>query len=319
MVEACAGLIADAFDGRMEPGGLMKALSSATALGRASWPLLFVRRMWDHVIRLVGGRGKTPAHEARWLNLAGFLLRPGFGHPLDSWRVKELWKIFSEGVTFHRDAQCAAEWWIMWRRTACGLDEVQQNLIFKKISPMLEMRGGQSGGVKKGVCAVSASEGVELWMLAASLELLSGDIKTALGRRLLKILSASGNRAIKHHYWALSRLGARAPFHGPVDRVVAAAAAEEWIKALLNMKWPHPHDAVEAVTRMAAKTGDRKRDIDEALGRAVIERILPFDPAGRHARHISEVVPLQWEEEKSVFGESLPIGLFIENTGSFSN
>jgi hypothetical protein len=150
-------------------------------------------------------------------------------------------------------------------------------------------------------------------MLAASLELLSGDIKTALGRRLLKMLGTSGGRAQKHYYWALSRLGARSPFHGPVDRVVSAAAAREWINALLNMKWPHPQEAVDAVTRMAAKTGDRKRDIDEALGRAVIERILPFDRSGRHARQITEVVPLQWEEEKSVFGESLPIGLFIEN------
>jgi hypothetical protein len=318
VIEACVGLVGEVFDGRAEPGGLMKSLSLATGLDRASWPLVAVRRMWDHVIKLKDGRRKTPAHEARWLNLAGFLLRPGFGHPLDSWRIKELWKIFSDGVGFHRDSQCAVEWWIMWRRTAGGLDDRQQNLIYKKISPALESRGkqfgsGDSGGGKKSVRTVSASEGVELWMLAASLELLSVDFKTALGRRLVKILEGSGNRAPKHYYWALSRLGARAPFHGPVDRVVSAAVAREWITALLNMKWPHPQDAAEAVTRMAGKTGDRKRDIDESLGLAVIERISEFDRSGRYARQISEIVPLEWEEEKSVFGESLPIGLFIES------
>ena len=31
--------------------------------------------------------------ENRWWNLAGFLMRPGFGYPLDDFRMKELWKM----------------------------------------------------------------------------------------------------------------------------------------------------------------------------------------------------------------------------------
>ena len=56
-------------------------------------------------------RGTSQAHEARWLNLCGFLLRPGFGHALDDWRIQQLWKLYSQGLRFPRATQCRVEWW----------------------------------------------------------------------------------------------------------------------------------------------------------------------------------------------------------------
>ena len=73
---------------------------------------------------LAGAARRAPpsqAHEARWLNLCGFLLRPGFGHALDEWRIQQLWKLYSQGLRFPRAAQCRVEWWGLWKRIAGGL------------------------------------------------------------------------------------------------------------------------------------------------------------------------------------------------------
>ena len=42
----------------------------------------------------------TADHKQRWLNLAGFLLRPGTGAPLDAWRARVMWGVFNENLAF---------------------------------------------------------------------------------------------------------------------------------------------------------------------------------------------------------------------------
>ena len=58
-----------------------------------------------------------------------------------------------------------------------------------------------------------------------------------------------------HYYWALSRLGARVPFHGPVERTVPREVVEQWIRELLDMHREHPKDTVYSLTQLARKTG----------------------------------------------------------------
>ena len=38
-------------------------------------------------------RRRSPAHLIRWYHLVGYCLRPGFGDPLDRFRVEQLWKL----------------------------------------------------------------------------------------------------------------------------------------------------------------------------------------------------------------------------------
>ena len=57
----------------------------------------------------------------RWLNLAGFCLRPGYGLAVDDWRVAQMWRLFPREVVHDRNELVRAEWWILWRRVAGGL------------------------------------------------------------------------------------------------------------------------------------------------------------------------------------------------------
>src|SRR5205807_2071961 len=83
----------------------------------------------------------SPAHEARWLNLAGFLLRPGFGDAGDELRVSRLWRVLGAELRHPRAVQCRAEWWNLWKRIAGGLAARQQEHLLQQVSPALLRRG----------------------------------------------------------------------------------------------------------------------------------------------------------------------------------
>ena len=51
-------------------------------------------------VELADGRRKNAPHEARWLNLTGFCLRPGFGFPGDDFRIEQARRIYAGGITF---------------------------------------------------------------------------------------------------------------------------------------------------------------------------------------------------------------------------
>jgi hypothetical protein len=261
--------------------------------------------MWDHLITLNDRRPALAGIEARWLNLSGFLLRPGFGYQLDDWRMKELWKIFAGGPAFSNDARCRLEWWVQWRRVAGGLDEIKQDVIFRRIAPWL-LPSRKKGGLPK----ISDAEIMELWLLASSLEQLPSQVKIELGDELMRVKKKWKGKS--HYYWALSRIGARIPFHGPVDRVSPKEAAERWIEGLLDKEWDKPKDTAYALTQMARKTGDRVRDIGEHLRSRTIDRLSGYAWAERSIRQVRDVVPLEWEDERDMFGESLPTGLYLE-------
>jgi hypothetical protein len=52
---------------------------------------------------------RAPDHERLWFNLAGYCLRPGYGYPLDDWRVQQLWSLQDQGVQYVRDARVWSE------------------------------------------------------------------------------------------------------------------------------------------------------------------------------------------------------------------
>ena len=59
-----------------------------------SWPTSF--------LECADGRKKSPAFEARWLNLGGFCLRPGFGFPGDDFRIEQARRIYAGGLQYRQ-------------------------------------------------------------------------------------------------------------------------------------------------------------------------------------------------------------------------
>ncbi|MCB0186757.1 MAG: hypothetical protein KDE31_20965, partial [Caldilineaceae bacterium] len=106
--------------GNYAPEGLRKRLESILELEKEAWPTQLIRRLADTFLEVAAGRKRSFQHEAFWLNLLGYCLRPGYGDPGDELRMKSVWGLYLEGLQYNRP-QVRTEWWIFWRRVAAGL------------------------------------------------------------------------------------------------------------------------------------------------------------------------------------------------------
>ncbi|HSM77937.1 MAG TPA: Hsp70 family protein [Bryobacteraceae bacterium] len=287
-MEKALALIAATFAGAaLPPEELPGKLEQALALGRNSWPLSAIRRLADRMLELADGRKRSAAHEARWLNLGGFCLRPGFGFPGDEWRIEQARRIYAAGLQFPNQVQNEIDWWIFWGRIAGGLNRNQQTDMFQRVSPALLPRGSKKQRINNSLMR-------EMWRTAASLELLPTATRTQLGDAIVSRLKTGEFR--EPGLWCIARLGARRLFYGPINQVVPASTAVRWLDALLKLKSPS-----DALVSIARRTGDASRDLPpatlELVRRALPENLIPV---------------LEGEEEEDigkVFGEELPSGL----------
>ncbi len=282
----------------VQPPSVMKAL--AAPLGpKDTWSTTTLRALWEPLKDLRGGRGKSPAHEARWMNLVGFCLRPGFGYALDDWRVKETWRLFNAGLVHDKDSPCRLEWWVMWRRISGGLTKTQQDELWKRLQPFLLPKKTDRRSVAK-------QELAEMWRTIASMERLPQKTKVELGDALLANLEKK--EAPEHALWALGRLGARVPLYGTIEDVVSAKRAERWLERLLLLPWKGEPEAL-AATELARMSGDRSRDLDEVLRRKLADRLTSIPDGARLARVVLEPIAREEKEERLAFGDALPQGL----------
>src|SRR5207249_3473718 len=144
-LDEASALLRAAFESGDDPVTLTRRLEAALDAGRDAWPLAAIRTLWDALWPLEPARARSAEHEARWLNLAGFLLRPGFGDAGDEVRVGRLWRVLSGELRHPRAVQCRAEWWNLWKRIAGGLTARQQQHLLELVGPALLRRGKPSG------------------------------------------------------------------------------------------------------------------------------------------------------------------------------
>ncbi|MDG2307338.1 MAG: Hsp70 family protein [Candidatus Binatia bacterium] len=307
-VDAALSLLDACFSGdEIEPVQITRRLEEALAAGKDAWPLACIRRLLDRLLELEKGRHRTPDHEARWFNLAGFLLRPGWGEERDSWRTEQLWRLFDRGLAFANATQGRAEWWTMWKRAAGGLTRSQQQVIHQEVRPVLLPEARKKGKPLR--WKAGKQEARELWQVAASLERIDAHAKQELAAALVPRVAKG--KASEAEIWALGRLAARAPVYGPANTVVSRESAEAWLEKLVRAKWERSSSLALAVAQMARRTGDPARDVGPESASAVAER-LDREPAGKgFARWVRELVPMDASQQALMLSEALPTGLRI--------
>ncbi|MEN8130674.1 MAG: Hsp70 family protein [Pseudomonadota bacterium] len=271
---------------------------------RDRWETPLLRELLTSLLQGMHRRRRSVDHERLWFNLTGYCLRPGFGYPLDDWRVRQLWAIYKQGVQYTQNAQAWSEWWTLWRRVAGGLDEQAQQRIFKDISSALQPP--KTRQAKRS--ARSNKQGSEdMIRLIASLERLSIKSKVQVGDRLLKRLRGPGESP--QIWWAVGRIGARIPFYGSVHKVVPREVVAQWLEKTFALNWKSVQATAFAATLLARKSGDRERDVDPDIRDHVVQRLRAARASESWIRMVSQVVQLDEADERRVFGESLPPGL----------
>ncbi|WP_036252110.1 Hsp70 family protein [Methylobacter sp. BBA5.1] len=271
---------------------------------RNEWETPLLRAMFAALLEGLKYRRRSENHERVWLSLTGFCLRPGFGYPLDDWRVEQLWKTYPQGIQFVNETQNWSEWWTLWRRIAGGLSGEAQEQIFSDIAKYIDPAAARQPGVAKQLKTRSYDDIVRL---SAVLERLPVDKKTQLGEWLLKRLQKASESS--QTWWAVGRIGARMPFHGSSHNVIPADTVCQWLKQLMAEDWRKIPQAGFAATLIARMSGDRARDIDEALRRQIVEKLKVSKAPSSWVDIVEQIRELDEKEEKQIFGEALPPGL----------
>ncbi|MEZ6089218.1 MAG: Hsp70 family protein [Pirellulaceae bacterium] len=307
----CRHAIADVFgpDAKAKPAGIVKHLSQIIGGSRQTWPMSLLRRIWETLIEFESGRRTSVSHEARWLNLLGFALRPGYGLAVDDWRVAQTWRTVN-GKLAHGAANIQSESLILWRRISGGLTSGQQAAIAEQWIAALRGLHRKSMGKPVGNAAsLKPEESVEVWRLLGSLELLNVRLKIELGNIAVDLLNHKNMQAPRDAIvWAIGRLGTRQPLYGPLNTIVGIDQVTPWIQALLDVSARNPI-ADMALVQMSRRMDDRYRDIDDDLRQEVIEALRHDEVSEHLMKIVAQGGRFDHEEEEQVFGESLPQGL----------
>jgi hypothetical protein len=311
--ETAATMIRAVFgpDAAESPDGLPKRLAKALNLNRNDWPPSLLREIWSSLMEYNGGRKLSEIHEARWLNMFGFALRPGFGLAADDWRVEETWKRL-RGKPMHRGATCEAEWWILWRRIGGGLSSGRQIELTSSILPVIrkEQKQTLTGRGKGGKYASGNHAASEVWRMLGSMELLPQSTRIELGEMILDFVPRRKFEAIRPALlWALGRIGARVPVYGPLNVVISPEMTERWVTNIGETSELSDPIVHLTLMQMARRTDDRYRDVSESLRSQVISWLEIGGARSHFVDLVQEGGTLDGDESRLVFGESLPAGL----------
>ncbi|MGA9912079.1 MAG: Hsp70 family protein [Paraburkholderia sp.] len=270
---------------------------------REGWNSALLRELFGALWERARRRRRSADHERMWLNLAGYCVRPGFGYPLDEWRVEQLWSLFDDGIQYVNEGQVWSEWWTLWRRASGGLDESAQLRVLDAMAYL--QTAAQSR--HKLPFDVSKTGFTDMVRLSASLERIPVERKIELGESVLTRLKKPAEN--HQSWWAVGRIGARRPFYGSAHSVVPPDIAARWLNTILALDWKKVDPAAFAAVQIARMTGDRSRDLPEDLRHAVVRRLEAANAPRAWITMVSETVELDNADEGRVFGESLPAGL----------
>lgn len=333
-IESCRRVLLESFGPQAteKPAGLPKRLSREMQMSREQWPPSLLREMWEILMDCEPARARSAEHEARWLNLLGYSLRPGFGVALDDWRVSETWKLL-RGKLHHPGPACIAEWWILWRRISGGLPAGQQQaLAFPLLTTLRDERRKASRrdpAKKAGRRSGPSQNQSESWRMLGALERLPVQTKVELGDIALETLDDRNQATLQSPgLWSLSRIGARQPFYGPLNEVVSPEIVAGWLERLTGQATRgagqdappsrtqhspvfHPLLAERqlAVMQLARRTGDRYRDLPEPTRQRVVNWLTATGAPEHYVTLVETGGELEDRETSLVFGESLPVGL----------
>jgi len=287
--------------------GLTRQLESLTGAKKEEWPPDLLRALFAAMLKTADTRRVSAAHEERWFNLAGFLLRPGFGAPMDDWRVKESLRVSFGGVNFKGNKNSVINYYVFLRRIAGGMSAGQQSEVFNRLKEQLY--GSKKAGDKPFKVSANNQEFVELLRMAASFELLPEQDKLQLGNSLRKAIRRDGPNTIS--VWALARVGARRLVYGGPDYVVKPETAENWVNALLEFDWSKEAYIPYSAILMARVTGDRKLDLSAEV-MAKIQKQIETCPSSEHLYDLlMNMAAMDENDQRLFFGESLPHGIVI--------
>ena len=287
------------------PRALLPELERLLGQPRADWSPATLRGFWPALAATLTRRQRSPEHEAIWLSLAGYCLRPGCGWPHDDARLNELWRVRELGLAFPRDPRVQTQEWILWRRVAGGLDAARQLVLWRRW--------------ENSVRAVEVP--AELIRAAATMERLPQATRLDLVRRLLVRLprvAATTPGQLEAWLWALGRLCSRRSLSGDPAAVLPPEILAELLSALGSLKLgAHKTAGCAALTQALARTSERTLDATPEVQAAALTLLARWEATPAQLERVRAVlVTDEITEVQALAGDRLPAGLIFARTRS---
>lgn len=295
--------------GSVKPEKIMEELERAIGCPRRDWPPSLLRGLWPSLLKMSSKRKTTAALETRWWNLAGFILRPGFGYPLDDFRMKELWKIILADIKSSKSPEGQIQSWICYRRVAGGLNKGQQTQLASEIVPSVLSKKSNKIEIKGKSELYQYSEKIRA---IAAFEWIEPALKVRLGEGILQRIFSQ--EAIDADYWALARIGARRLIQGSAANVIDREKIARWITSLLGFQQGDAGQIFFIIEQLARKTDYREINLSQAVVQKILDHYAMHPHLERLKSLLLEEGHLSIAEQEQIFGEKLPVGLSLEST-----
>lgn len=285
-------------------------LSAALNANRREWEPNLLRELWKGLMDNGHYRKRSAAHEARWLNLLGWTLRPGFGVIADDWRVQSTWRAVHNKL-IHRSPNTQSEVIVLWRRIAGGFTAGQQQALFQDV--WSKLRPALSGSNSN---ALGNNIAIELIRLLGSLERLAVRDKESILEVLVgAALKKKMEPLLPALLWAIGRIGSRVPLYAGFDLLVRPERVETHLRRLMDSATTQsekmrPH-LVFCLVQCARLTGDRRRDLSTSFRQFAIDRLQSWDVSENSLRALQQV-ETNISDLDSIAGDQLPLGFSLQ-------
>ncbi|MEM9025785.1 MAG: Hsp70 family protein [Verrucomicrobiota bacterium] len=277
---------------------ILKELEQESALKRTEWPLSLLRAGFDTLIDNLARRDQSEAQETAWWMALGYCMRPGFGAPLDDFRIQQLDALYVLELGYPSSKSVREQYAVFWRRVAGGLNAEMQERLFHSFQDLA------FSGTKRGL--------EPLKTLAALERLKLADKRTLIGF-LRKAIEGAPRWAIESYLWCLGRVCARVPLSASQDAVVPPAELVELMERILPIIGNDvPKNQIRNMIMLSARvSGVRESDLPEAARTNIIELAEARGIGAEELKALRELVPVVKAERQSQYGEALPQGLVL--------
>ena len=277
---------------------VMKELETATDQKRGEWSLPLLRRGFDQLIDNVSKRGQSENHEVAWWMAAGYCLRPGFGAPLDDFRIQQLDALLDLGIAFPNSKAVREQNTVFWRRVAGGLGAESQERLFDQSAE---------------VAFSGSKRGLEPLKMLAAFEDVSASRKRKILTFLQESIPVAPKWAVDSYLWCLGRVAARIPLSGKQDAVILPSDVEPvLLNILISVPESVPINSIRSlVVNSARLCGARELDLSEEARSALIAETVNRGVDEANLKPLKELVPVASKDVQNQFGEALPQGLVL--------
>ncbi|MFT4901602.1 MAG: molecular chaperone DnaK (HSP70) [Lentimonas sp.] len=286
-------------DGSAVPAtAMLKQLESLSHAKRREWNLALNRELWQPLSESIMRRNRSPEHELAWLNAAGFCLRPGYGHPLDTYYLRTLWLIQELDLAHPSNKASREQYFLLWRRVAGGLSAAQQETLYQQwIEKTLQ----------------DTKQSYEPARMLAAFEHLPAAKRLKLAQHFTTSILARKDGYCDHAIWALGRLLNRVPLYGGQHSILDAAEVERAFETLAPLDWSQENvrNLPQLFLQAARIVNNRDHDVPTALRKRIITKASEsgYDP--QRLIPLKEFTVIDSKDIQQLFGESLPAGLLV--------